>query len=331
MEDIIDKPERDVVSENRIDKLERDLILDEKIRKLERVVRRHKTLNIILGLIALLVIGFAFFYTKEQMVEVQSVQQDHALLQNELDSILKEYEAIKSEYGQLNDQLFEKDSAILAQAAEIKALIASHADYRRIKRKLELLQDQGKQYVHMLDSLYTVNRELTTENQEIKKEVSRLHSEQQTLTEEKEVLTEKVSVASKVSGYGFAINGIVSKSGGKKEEITSKARKVEQFKVTFTLADNPLAQAGEVNLYCRISLPDGRVLALGSGDAYSFLNDGKRLQYTIKTTVNYETKAKPITMVWILRENDLAVPGEYNAQLFTDTDFLGEASVVLLK
>ena len=301
------------------------------IKKLEQKVKKHKTLNIILGLVALIAICFSLFYTRDKVVEIQSVQQQHFLLQNELDSILQEYEAIKKEYGELNEQLFERDSAILAQAAEIKALIASQADYRRIKRKLELLQDQGKQYVHTLDSLYTVNRELTAENQEIRKEVIRLHSEQRTLSEEKEVLVEKVNVASKVSAYGFSINGITLKSGGKKEEVTTKARRVEQFRVVFTLADNPLAQAGELNLYCRISLPDGRILALGTGDAYSFLNDGKRLQYTIKTTVNYNTKSKQVIMVWNLRDKDSAVPGEYTAQLFTDTDFLGEASVVLVK
>lgn len=305
--------------------------MEDRIEKLEKDVRKHKTWNIILGIIALVVLCFALFYTREKVVEIQTVQSQHSVLQDELDSILREYESIKKEYGDLNEQLSEKDSAILAQAAEIKKLIASQDDYRRIKKKLELLQSQGKQYVHMLDSLYTVNRELTEENQEIKKEVSRLHTEQKTLTEEKEVLTEKVNVASRVKGYSFAINGVSFKSGGKKEEITTKARKVEQFNVTFMLADNPLAEAGEVNLYCRISLPDGRVLALGTSDAYSFFNDGKRLQYTIKSTVHYDTKSKPITMIWKLRNDDTAVPGEYNAQIFTDTDFLGEATIILVK
>jgi len=305
--------------------------MEDRVKRLEKAVKKHKTLNIVLGLIALVAVCFAVFYTREKVVEVQTIQSKHDALEDELTAIMKEYEAIKSEYGELNEQLTEKDSAILAQAEEIKKLIASQADYRRIKKKLELLQDQGKQYVHMLDSLYTVNQALMAENQQIKKEVSRLHVEQKTLVEEKEVLTEKVTTASKVKGYGFAINGIITKSGGKKEEITSKAKKVDLFKVAFTLADNPLAQAGEVNLYCRISLPDGRVLSLGTGDTYSFLNDGKRLQYTIKTTVYYDTKSNHITMVWNLRDKDSAVPGEYTAQIFTDTDFLGEASVTLVK
>ncbi len=34
-------------------------------------------------------------------------------------------------------------------------------------------------------------------------------------------------------------------------------------------------------------------------------------------------------MVWDLRKGDKAVPGTYTAQLFTDTDYIGEAILVL--
>ena len=81
--------------------------------------------------------------------------------------------------------------------------------------------------------------------------------------------------------------------------------------------------SGEINIYCRISLPDGRILALGSGDSYSFYNNGKQLQYTIKSTLSYDNKAKSVTMIWKLREGDTAVAGTYTAQLFTDTDYIG--------
>ncbi|MDR1878749.1 MAG: hypothetical protein LBQ64_04210, partial [Bacteroidales bacterium] len=250
-------------------------------------------------------------------------------LQEELDSILREYELIKSEYGDLNAQLSGKDSAILAQADEIKALIASQADYRRIKKKLELLQNQGKEYVHLLDSLYVVNQQLTNENQEIKKTVTRLSKEKEDLSQEKETLQEKVTVAAKLKAYNAIMKGINLKSGGKKEEETNKAKRVKKLRVVFTLSENELVPAGELNLYCRISLPDGRILALGKGEAYSFTNDGKQLQYTIKTSVTYDNKAKQVVMEWKLRTEDVAVPGEYTAQLFTDTDYIGQTIMVL--
>ncbi|MDR0368266.1 MAG: hypothetical protein LBH82_03890, partial [Bacteroidales bacterium] len=257
------------------------------------------------------------------------VKTQNTELQTELDQLIREYDDIKKEYGDLNMQLSEKDSSILAQAEEIRGLIASQADYRRIKKKLELLQDQSKEYVRMLDSLYIVNQQLTEENVEIKQQVTRLSEEKHTLTQEKETLEEKVTTAAKMKAYNIAFRGVNLKSGGKKEEETNKARRVKKLKVNFTLGENSLASLGEMILYARISLPDGRVLVLGKGDGYSFTNDGKQLQYTIKSTIQYEQKAKSVEMVWNLRTGDVAVAGEYTVQLFTETDYLGQAKLIL--
>jgi hypothetical protein len=217
----------------------------------------------------------------------------------------------------------------LAQAEEIRGLIASQEDYRRIKKKLELLQNQGREYVHLLDSLYVVNKQLTEENIEIKQTVTRLSKEKEDLSVEKETLEEKVIIAAKLKAYNISLKGFNLKSSGKKEEETSKAKRVKKLKVVFTLSENELFPAGEMNLYCRISLPDGKVLAVGKGEAYSFISDGKQLQYTIKTSVDYDNKAKQITMEWLLRPEDYAVPGEYTAQIFTETDYIGQGKMIL--
>ena len=302
--------------------------MEERIAKLEKSVKNYKLLSIILAIIIILILCLTFYFgTQSQQVAV--MQEQNIELQDELDSILREYEAIKSEYGDLNMQLSEKDSAILAQAEEIKVLIASQADYRRIKKKLELLQNQGKEYVHLLDSLYVVNQQLTEENIEFKQTVTRLSEEKENLTQEKETLAEKVTVAAKMKAYNVSLKGLNLKSGGKKEEETLKAKRVKKLKVNFILGENTLIPVGEMNIYARISLPDGRVLVLGKGDGYSFTNDGKQLQYTIKSTIHYDNKAKPIEMIWDLRAGDEAVAGEYTVQLFTETDYIGQAKLIL--
>ena len=68
---------------------------------------------------------------------------------------------------------------------------------------------------------------------------------------------------------------------------------------------------------------------MGKGDAYTFTNEGKILQYTIKSTVPYENKAREVVMYWTLREGDVAVPGTYTAQVFTEDEYIGEANVTL--
>jgi hypothetical protein len=295
-------------------------------------IKKYKRLSIVLAIIALLSLGVTVYYvtlSHEQQEESNIIEEQNNSLQQELDSILLEYETMKSEYGTLNDQLTEKDSAILAQAEEIRGLIASQEDYRRIKKKLELLQNQGKEYVQLLDSLYIVNQQLTKENVEIKQTVTRLSKEKEELSVEKETLQEKVTTATKLKAYNISLKGINLKGRSKKEEETNKAKRVKKLKVVFTLSENELFPAGELNLYCRISLPDGKVLALGRGDGYSFINDGKQLQYTIKSSVDYDNKAKLITMEWNLRPEDYAVPGEYTVQLFTETDYIGQTKMIL--
>lgn len=295
-------------------------------------VKKYKKLTLIFAIISILLatlLMYSLLNVRQIVVEKENYIEQQMELQEELDSILREYEIIKSEYGDLNAQLSGKDSAILEQANEIKKLINSQADYRRIKKKLELLQNQGKEYVHLLDSLYIANEKLMVENTEVKTKNIKLSQEKEDLEKEKEILSDKVSTASKLQAYNMSMKGMILRLKGKKEDETDRAKRLNLFKITFTLSENKLIPSGEVNLYCRISLPDGRILALGTGDAYSFTNNDKKLQYTIKSTINYENKTKQITMVWKLREGDSALPGTYTAQLFTDTDYIGETILTL--
>ena len=152
---------------------------------------------------------------------------------------------------------------------------------------------------------------------------------QQQMTIVQDSLNKRIKTASQLKAYDISVKGITMKSGGKKEEVTNRSKRVEKFKVSFTLGENAITTPGNVNLYCRLSIPDGKVLALGKGDAYTFTNEGKILQYTIKTTVPYENKAKEVVMYWNLRDGDTAVPGTYTAQIFTEDEYIGEAIVTL--
>ena len=294
--------------------------------------RRYKKMSTIFLFLAIalaLLLLFSLFRTKSATSAAKESAEQTISLQSELDSILLEYQLTKEQYGELNEQLIEKDSAIMAQAEEIKKLINSQSDYRKIKKKLELLQNQGQQYVHLLDSLYTVNENLTKENQEIKHENSKLSEQNKQLNHQQDSLNDRIKTASKLKAYDVSVKGIVMRNNGKTEESTVRSRRVQKFKISFTLGENIIKDAGNMNLYCHLSIPNGKVLALGDGDAYTFTNEGKLLQYTVKSTIAYANKAQEVVMYWNLREGDEAVPGTYTAQIFTDDDYIGQATVTL--
>lgn len=295
----------------------------------DRKYKKLSTIFLIIALILGILLIVSLLRTKSAKSEAEASITEQIALKCELDSIMTEYNLIKGQYGELNEQLSEKDSAIVAQAKEIEKLINSQSDYRRIKNKLKLLQNQGQEYVHLLDSLYTANETLTMENKKIKTEYNKLSETNQKMSLTQDSLDRKIRTASKLKAYNISLKGVETRSGGKTEVETNRGRRIEKFKISFTLGENAIAEPGNVNLYCRLSIPSGKVLSLGDGDAYTFKNEGKTLQYTIKSNVNYENKTKNVVMYWNLREGDKAVPGTYIAQLFTEEEYIGEASVTI--
>jgi len=272
---------------------------------------------------------FGFFMKQINQELVRTVVEKESL-QSELDGLLVEHERIKKEYGELSEQLTEKDSIILANAAEIKKLIDRQADYKKIKRQLERLQNIAKEYVEQIDQLYTENKQLKEENTQVKAQLTESKKEVEAIRKDKEELGHTLSAAAVHKAYNIYSRAVYFKNKSNEEVITEKANRVEQFKTTFILGANALIPAGPVTLYCRIAIPGtGRILVPGSGDAFAFHYNGEKLQYTAKKTINYTNAAETVTIAWDLVEKDKAVKGRYVVQIYSDEQYLGETSFEL--
>ena len=260
---------------------------------------------------------------------VQNQEQVEASLNKELEDLMAEHNLIKEQYGSLVDSLSEKDSVIMANAAEIQRLIAQQADYNKIKKQLQRLQKISQEYVAELDKLYVENQQLKEENTQLNQTLTQTRQEKQQVVEENQQLTNKINTAATLKAYNVKAACSFLKRNNQ-EVVTTKASKVRKIKTTFTLAENSLITPGTYNVYCRVSVPgDGRVLTPGKSDAYTFMCDGQKLQYTAKASVNYVNKAENVTLVWDVRENDKAIKGTYIVQVFSDNGLLGETRFTL--
>ncbi|MCL2245757.1 MAG: hypothetical protein FWC10_01405 [Lentimicrobiaceae bacterium] len=270
------------------------------------------------------------FFAKQVNQEFVKTMVEKEYLQTELDSLLNAHERIKVEYGSLSELLTEKDSVILANAAEIKKLIASQADYRQIKRQLERLQNIAKEYVEEIDQLFTENQQLKEENKQVKAQLTESKREIEVIKEEKAELSHTISSAAVHQIYNIYSRAVYFKNRNDDEVVTEKANRVKQLKTTFILGANSLIPAGPVTVYCRIAVPGtGRILTPGAGNAFAFDFQGQKLQYTAKTTVNYDNRAETVTIVWDLVDGDKAVKGKYLVQIYTENLLLGETSFEL--
>lgn len=292
---------------------------------------------IILGALACVffctTIYFAFFaapsFNTGVTKLVENQEQVEADLNKELADLMAEHDLIKEQYGNLVDSLTEKDSVIMANAAEIQRLISQQADYNRIKKQLKRLQNITQEYVAELDKLYAENTQLKEENKELNNTLTETRQAKQQVEEENQNLTNKINTEAKLKAYNIKASCSYIKRNNN-EVVTTKASKVRKIKTTFTLAENSLITPGTYNVYCRVSVPgDGRVLTPGKSDAYTFMNNGQKLQYTAKGTVNYVNKAENVSLVWDVRENDKAIKGTYIVQVFSDNGLLGETRFTL--
>ena len=286
----------------------------------------------ILGLLALAIIGLSIWLislkgnlnTLEKEKEAQ-----RADFQAEVDSLLKVHNELKSNYGELSDQLAEKDSIIQADAEEIKKLLETQWDYNRIKRKVSELQAISQKYVRQLDSLYVVNQELVAENERIREEVLAERRQNKALQRQKEELTNKVNQAAVLRIYNLTADAVRFK-GGSQETETNKAKRAERVRVSFTIGQNDLVDSGNKNFYLRIADPSKNIICKGMGDEYAFTYNGELLQYTEKVNVNYENAEKDVRAYFIKPSDMDLQPGYYFVDVYDDNNNLvGQTSFTL--
>jgi len=287
--------------------------------------RKFKIYLSILGILILVMIFWLFIQRQQLMRLVKEKEVEKTELQQELDSLITEHNKIKVSYGALSDSLSSKDSVIQANAMEIKKLLDTQWEYNKIRKKLAMLQKVAQGYVRQMDSLYTVNRELTVENERIRQEVKTEQNRNYSLMKDKEDLTEKMNQAAYIKAYDVRATAYKLKSGGSKEQVTDKANRTDRLRVCFTISENPLVTSGKKIIYVRIQRPDNVVVTKSKYDTFVF--NGQTIPYSVREDISYQGKAINMCVDWNKKDTDkAAMKGRYVIAVFADDKEIGEGS-----
>ena len=130
-------------------------------------IQRYKMATIALSVLVIALLSLLIYTSvkvKTIVIEKDSSVKQTTELKTELDSLMRQHEYIKKEYSVISGKLSSKDSIIAVNAEEINKLIAQNVDYRKIKKKLDLLRNMTQGYLNQIDSLVKVNNILVTEN-----------------------------------------------------------------------------------------------------------------------------------------------------------------------
>lgn len=242
-------------------------------------------------------------------------QAEKTELTQQLNSLMKQHDQLKAQFGQLTDSLAKKDQIIQTNAKEIRQLLQTKWAYYKIRKKFVKLQQIEQGFVRQIDSLYKANHALTLENHKIKEQVKSEQAKNANLVKEKNELSQKVTVASVLPTYDVVAKGIHVTGSGRARK-TDKIKRLDKIEVCFTLGANKVTTPGNKDIYVRIARPDKKILTVNESDEFAFTYHGHKLQYSCEKTIDYQNESLSVCTYWNRRTAQKLTPGVYNVDVF---------------
>src|SRR5664279_3170730 len=233
--------------------------------------------SIILG-VALIALIYMYFDKKSKMIEMETVlTQEKDSLANELRHMVVAFDTLKTN----NDTL---KAGVEKQKNKIVQLLSVNASNVRLiksyKSEITTMREIMKSYIVQIDSLNTRNKLLTSENTEIKEQINQVRSANTELSKVKEELTSKVEVASIIQAKNIAAVSL-----NKKRKETTRIGNLDKLIICFTLRENPLAKAGQKDVYMRVIRPDSLVVTNSPDNLFDY--KGNKIIYSATRQVDY--------------------------------------------
>ena len=288
-------------------------------------------LIIILSVAAVLLIGAGvwIYVQNRQMADFK----EQVEIDRQRDELEKEYAELADQYalyeGQKpilkNDSLIEKFEAeqikVQRLYEELKTVKkTSAARIAELRKELETLRGIMRTYIAQIDSLNTLNHQLTAEAASARREAAESRRLNEELSQQVEHLEGRVSVGAVLKARGLAMAGYTNA-----DKVTDRSGRVARLLVTMSLIENELAQKGPVRIYVRVFDPDGKLLQDGNMTTFTF--GGETLEATASREIDYQ--GSEVDLGIYVNNIPVFVKGIYTVQAYTEQSELGSAELLL--
>ncbi len=285
--------------------------------------------------LALLLAGLAFFAYqnyKNNKISEQNLLEEKLQIQTDLDEKIIELDKAIAENSSMEVELTEAKNNIVVFRDSVKNLKnLNYKVIRRYKNKLAVLEVSNKKLMRLSDSLKIANYNISIERDSAQATVVRQTSTINVQTKVNDSLTlqniglnEKVAIGAALQINNVAAIAMKERSGGKLKE-TSRASRVDAFRVSFKIRENAIAESGLKKAYIVIQNATGKVLS-PSGEFTDIT--GLNITYSDTTEVEYTNRDIEVILVTDISESDLE-KGEYYIKVYLENKLLGTSKVSL--
>lgn len=286
--------------------------------------RSNSSLKAIIIVLSILLVG-SLAYMYKMSTDNEATERKYT---SEKEQLLAELQASKAQYDEaiasntgLKSEL-EAERAKIAQLIEeleqskgdVKSLQRFRDDYRRLKRDMDRLIAENNQ-------LKQQNQALTVQRDSIGGALEESRRFNDTLVSQNENLSRTVEKAAKLTITNLKTESYKERSSGKLV-ATDKASRVDKLKISFTIAANEVAKAGDKMYYVQVIDSKNNVL----GDKKTEIFGNYTLTYSFTTNAQYENKTMEVSEM--LPGKDFA-KGTYFVNVFDRDQQVASSSFTL--
>ena len=300
---------------------------EDPLERLERREREKKQngpfktiMYVMIAVAAILAAALVYVYTGKNKL-VNQLNDEKTDLTEQIKALQTDYEELSSDYDEINAQLDSSREEIAQLVERVQKTEATNRyKIRQYEKELGTLRSIMKSYIVQIDSLNTLNHQLTVDAANARKDAANQKRIAQNLSKQVENLTDRVSAGSVLKARGLSVTAY-----GAGDKATDKSTKVVRLLVNLSLVENELAERGPVRVYIRVTDPDGNLLQDGTGANFSL--NGQPFTATASREVDYQGSEVDLGIY----VNNIPAYGKgiYTVQAYTSQTALGSAELLL--
>ncbi|HEY0047536.1 MAG TPA: hypothetical protein VGB44_12580 [Flavobacterium sp.] len=286
--------------------------------------RSNSGLKIIIAVLALLLIGslvYMYKMSSDAKATESTLVDEKTSVMNDLKALKATYDNAIAENTSMSDELIAEREKVVKLMADLEKSKGDAASMSKYRSRFFALEKEMKKMVAQVEELKTQNQKLTVERDSTIVKLDESSKFNQVLVGQNEELSKTIEKGSKLSVLNLKTAAFKQRSSGK-QIATDKASRADVLRVSFTIAENQIAKAGDKTYYVQVIDSQNNVL----GEKQTTTFGDQSLTYSFPTTVQYENKTVEVSKD--LPGKNFA-KGNYFVNIFDGNELVSKSSFVL--
>lgn len=275
--------------------------------------------KIVVCILAVILAALSVLYyniNRQQQRDYDLLAVERDSIQSDLGNLIEEFDGLKYQNDTISANL-ERANEMLEQLKRERRL--NYAKIKEYEKEVGTLRSVMKNYLRQIDSLNNLNRQLISENVNYRKEITSANLRAEMAEEKAEELDNRLRQGAVLRARGISLAALNAKG-----KTVSRVKQASTLRADFTLSANDLAEAGEREVYVRITAPDGYVLSTDDTPVFRF--EGGTLSYSAAREVDYQNEDLDVSIFY---NGSGFTAGNYKVEVYADGCLIGSNETAL--